>query len=99
MRSEDVRQMRRQERKGRQEREEDAAWDSLGALGVLCALGARFLLDRTRSSHTRSGIWSAAAFASMILAMTCAAGCQSPRAGPPLAAELAGSDEDAQVEF
>jgi hypothetical protein len=33
----------------------------------------------------------------MMLVMTC--GCQSPRPGKPLAAELAGSDEDAQINF
>jgi hypothetical protein len=52
---------------------------------------------QTRTSHTRTGIWSIAIFASMILVMTC--GCQTPRAGKPLTAELAGSDADAQLEF
>jgi hypothetical protein len=33
----------------------------------------------------------------MILVVTC--GCQTPRAGKPLAAELAGSDADAQLSF
>ena len=33
----------------------------------------------------------------MILVMTC--GCQSPRPGNPLAAELGGSNQDAQINF
>ena len=52
---------------------------------------------QTPTGHARSGIWSLAIFASMILVMTC--GCQSPRPGKPLAAELAGSDADAQLNF
>jgi hypothetical protein len=52
---------------------------------------------QTRTGHARSGIWSLAIFASMIVVMTC--GCQTPRAGKPLAAELMGSGEDAQVNF
>jgi hypothetical protein len=52
---------------------------------------------RTWTGHARSGIWSVALCASMILLTTC--GCQSPRAGEPLASELAGSDEDAQINF
>ena len=51
-----------------------------------------------RTSHTRSGPWSAALCATVILLVTCA-GCQSSGGGNPLAPELAASDEDAQVEF
>src|SRR5688500_14471468 len=51
-----------------------------------------------RRSQTLSGSWSAAMYASMILLMTCV-GCQSPRPGQPLAAELAGSEPDAQINF
>src|SRR5688572_16789794 len=53
--------------------------------------------SRIRSGHARSGHWSLVLCASMLLVMTC--GCQSPRAGKPLAAEHAGSDADAQMEF
>src|SRR5688500_13328874 len=52
---------------------------------------------RARTGHARSGIFSAAACALMILFMTC--DCQSPRPGNPLAAELSGSDAEAQINF
>src|SRR5688500_10436673 len=53
--------------------------------------------SEARPSQTRSGVWPAALCASMILVVTC--GCQSPRPGQPLAAELAGSEPDAQINF
>src|SRR4051812_20864312 len=54
-------------------------------------------LPRSHAARaTCSGTWRAAICAATLLVMV---GCHTPRTGPPLAKELAGSDPDAQINF